>query len=157
MFFCVVRGDNRGIYEPFERLRDSGMKSADSRQPRGKHGFERVEAFVEGTKLGEPLAHRRDRPTPQVFERCMPFGQFVGLDAEERLSGAGPEHGAYGAERPGNVADVEGIPRAADDGLADEVARIVAGVIEQAQRIVGKPEGEVHPARRKNVLAAHRG
>jgi hypothetical protein len=149
--------DARDVHELFERLRNGRMKASRSLNPRGQHGFEGIEALLERTDLSQLVTRGGGRPAPQLVERRMTSRELVGRHAEQGLGRAWTKLRANGTERLRDLADVEGIPGAANDSLADSVPGGIADRGEQAQRIVGEAVNKVHLTGRKDMLAPDSG
>ena len=105
-------------------------------------------AYIAVKNAPKAITHLRRSAAPQICERRVSLGQLIGRHAEQHRPGAGAQLHADEALTATDRANVEARPRAADDDVADVVRHGPAGVIEQAQRMVGEPERQVHGASR---------
>ena len=68
------------------------------------------------------------------------------------------QHPGGAALRPnsglGDIAHITRAARSADDRVADKVSSGIIDVIEQAQRVIGKPEDKVHASCREDPLSS---
>jgi hypothetical protein len=140
--------------ELLKGLRNSRMETTNDWKPLGQNALEDVESLLGRGDLGQLVAHRGGARAPEIFERRMRSGEFVGMHAEQDFRSTGAKEGANGAERFGDVSYVEARSRPAHDHRADGTSVVIVVIVEQVQGVIGQPEDEVHSPGRNHVLAS---
>ena len=139
--------------EPSESLGHGRVKAADRRKPRRQKRLEDIELPLRTARLNQPFPRFDRRRTPEILERSMSAGEFAGRHAKQQLGRTRVELRSNRTGRSRDLTHIKCRASSADDRVADAVSDGIIDVIEEAQRVVGKPEDQVHAARRQDSLS----
>ena len=142
--------------EPAESLGHRRMQGANGRKPLRQKRFEDIELPMRSAGLHQPFPHFLHIRTPEILDRSMSPGELSSRCAKEEFGCTGMELRPHRTDRSGDLTHIKCCSCSPDDRVTDAVPKWIRDLIEEAQRVIGKPEYQVHVSRREDALSIGR-